>query len=119
MPLETGTWTINQNGTVTQLNITSVDAAGNVKGTLLAVPFIGLWNEVLQKLTFIWTVGSGPAAPEVDRVYTGFLFTDQFRMPGLKGGTVFTLAGYFAAFQTGSTSADRPIFGWYAQIGVA
>jgi hypothetical protein len=65
MPLETGTWTINQSGTLAQLTITSVDAAGNVSGTLLAAPISGLWNEVLQKLTFLLD------RPHIGR-FTGF-----------------------------------------------
>jgi hypothetical protein len=116
MPLETGTWTINDNGSVTTLTITSVDSAGNVTGFLAAAPISGFWNETLQKLTFFRSaaIESGEG-----RAYTGFLFADQFRMPGLKGGTVFTLAGYVASFALASTSPERPIFGWYAQVGVA
>ncbi len=34
MPLETGTWTINFNGLVGQLEINSVDTQGNTSGTL-------------------------------------------------------------------------------------
>jgi hypothetical protein len=117
MPLETGTWTINENGTVDHLTITGVDVAGNVSGTLFAAPISGFWNEVLQKLTFIWPSPEILGQPE--KLYTGFLFTDQFRMPGIKGGTVFTLAGYFTAFATGTDSVDRSTFGWYAQIGAA
>ncbi len=118
MPLETGTWTINQNGSVGQLTITSVDTAGNVRGTLFGALISGFWNEVSQKLTFISAVPSPPNPAQEASVYTGYLFADQFRIPGIKGGTVFTLAGYVAVFQA-AVSAERPTFGWYAQIGVA
>jgi len=117
MPLETGKWTINENGTVDQLTIINVDVAGSVSGTLFGAPISGFWNEASQKLTFVSPTPENLAQGE--KLYTGFLFTDQFRMPGVRGGTVFTLAGYFTAFGTGTASVDRPTFGWYAQIGVA
>jgi hypothetical protein len=52
-------------------------------------------------------------------VFTAFLFQDQFRMPGIMGGSVFTLAGSFTGQMSGGVpDADRPVFGWYAQIGL-
>jgi|SRR5262249_7071207 len=118
MPLETGTWMLNENGVVGPFQITSVDVTGNVSGTLQGKPIVGLWNEMLQKLSFFWAFNDpGTLGPE--KLYTGFLFTDSFRMPGIKGGTVFTLAGYFTAFNIPPGSIDRPTFGWYAQIGAA
>jgi hypothetical protein len=115
MPLPTGEWTGSSNGNQAQLTIVAVDADGRLRGELFIAavgpPFEvqGFWDEGSQKLTFI-TVS--------EDAYTGFLFQDQFRMPGLTGSVVYTLSGYFESFSTGEGSADRPVFGWYAQIGV-
>ena len=118
MPLEVGTWTINENGTVSQLAITNVDTAGNVSGILAGAQIAGFWNELSQKLTFHWTQTppGGGIAPQ--KLYTGFLFKDSFRVPGIRGGTVFTLAGYVAIAGIQPQTLDRLIFGWYAQIGL-
>jgi hypothetical protein len=113
MPLEIGSWTLNENGAVSQIAITNVDAAGNVSGKLAGQPLNGFWNELSQKLTFFWTDTPG-AITGLQKFYTGFLFKDSFRMPGIQGGTVFTLAGYVVG---GQVSVDRQILGWYAQIG--
>jgi hypothetical protein len=49
-----------------------------------------------------------------------FLLPDQFRITGVTGSVVFTLAGYFQMFsgEGFSPTARRHTFGWYAQIGV-
>lgn len=111
MPLPTGTWTINLNGRVLQLIVSAVDALGNMSGSLaiaaVNTPVSGFWDEVAQKLSFSLAVNP--------QSFTGFLFQDQFRMPGLTGSTVFTLVGSFQDFTV--TSGDRLVFGWYAQIG--
>jgi hypothetical protein len=123
MPLPTGAWMMNSNGNAGTLIIDAVDLHGNLTdlngnstGALRLLGGLpspgeirGFWDEASQKLTFLTIGGPGDA-------YTGFLFQDQFRMPGITGSVVFTLAGYFESFQKGT--ADRPVFGWYAQIGV-
>jgi len=113
MPLTTGTWSININGTLAQINIESVDSAGNLTGTLKfsteTTGVSGFWDELSQKVTFFLA--------DQSQAYTGFLFQDRFRMPGLTGSVVFTLAGTYQDFANGST--DRLAFGWYAQIGAA
>jgi hypothetical protein len=102
-------WTINLNGTLQQLNIAAVDSAGNMAGVLLTPPteseVSGFWDEVSQKLSFV----------SISQSFAGFLFQDQFRMPGISGAVVFTLVGNFQDFGVGSS--DRLAFGWYAQIG--
>lgn len=113
MPLQTGTWKISSNGILGSLVIDTVDIQGNVQGTLAAggsdpiSPIAGFWDELSAKLTFITTKVYLAS-------YTGYLSTDQFRMPGVSGGIVSTLTGYYE--RLGST-ADRIAFGWYAQIG--
>ena len=110
MPLQTGTWTTNSAGSLGKLTITSVDTQGNLSASFDGAEHAigGFWDEAAQKITFHDVLGQ--------QVYTGFLFRDTFRMPGITGSTVFTLAGHFTDF---TASADKPIFGWYAQIGVA
>jgi hypothetical protein len=111
MPLPTGIWTMNLNGTLQQLNITAVDSAGNMTGVLTSTfdtVVSGFWDEVSQKLSF--------ASSLAGQSYAAFLFQDTFRMPGISGAVVFTLVGSFQAF--GLLSSDRLAFGWYAQIGL-
>jgi hypothetical protein len=115
MPLQSGVWAINSNGTLGQLTITNVDPAGNMSGTLqvgaLTGSIVGFWDEISARLTFVR--GANIA-------YSGFLLQqDRFRMPGIQGSVVSTLTGYFVAFPTAGGTADRPVFGWYAQIGQA
>lgn len=119
MPLETGSWTINANGAVGQLVIASVDPLGHLAGSLNpgtglpAGPIVGFWNEAGQEVRF--TFGGGFSI----QIFTGFLFKDQLRMPGIGGSIVFTLVGYFEALQGAGGTPQRSLFGWYGQIGVA
>ena len=114
MPLQTGVWSLNSNGALGQLAITGVDPAGTVTGTLTASggtasTIAGFWDENSQKLSI--AVGY--------QAFTGFMFEDQYRMPGITGAVVFTLAGFVEEFtSTGGAGAGRAVFGWYAQIGV-
>jgi hypothetical protein len=115
MPLPIGSWTANFSGFLTTIEITTVNAAsGNVTGTVggaQGAVFVGYWDEITHKLNF--------CLPNQIQLFTGFLFEDQFRMPGIIGGTVFTLAGQFTGMgDINSVDVDRPIFGWYAQIGL-
>ena len=97
-----------------------MDAAGNFVGTLtfngVSSPASGFWDEISQKLMFVEKISGAGILQQPSRAYTGFLFGDQFRMPGLSGSVVFTLAGSFEIFQDTGGTADRPVFGWYAQI---
>jgi hypothetical protein len=114
MPLQTGTWTINSSGNLGTLVINSVDTVGNVTGSLnfpaSGAQISGFWDEISGRLSFVQPDGAS---------YVGFLFQDQFRMPGITGSVVSTLAGYVhvwsGSFPAGN--ADKPILGWYAQIG--
>ena len=112
MPLPTGSWSAVANGQRTTLVIASVDASGLVAGTYAGTAISGLWDEITQRLTF------GPPGFYDLEIFTAFLFEDQFRMPGIIGGTVYTLAGHYTDASSGVTDVDRPTFGWYAQIGL-
>ena len=109
MPLQTGLWKINVNATISWLEIDSVDVSGNVTGNLFGFLIFGFWDEISQRLTFTHDRSS--------TAYPGFLFSDQNRMPGIIGGSVFTLAGVCTSLTQNAASADRHTFGWYAQIG--
>lgn len=120
MPLQTGTWTINVNGTVDQLGIINVDAQGALNGFLGGGPFVGFWDEASQKITFSVRSGILGGGGGSLQVYTGFLFEDQVRITNVAGGTVFTLAGFFEQFEAPpipTLTGKRNVFGWYAQIG--
>jgi hypothetical protein len=62
MSLPIGSWNINSNGTEGVLAITSVDAQGNVTGTLQLAPqstinFTGTWDENTKRLSFSYHFG--------------------------------------------------------------
>ena len=120
MPLPSGNWTLNSNGIPGSLQINPVDVAGSVNGTIVTAfdgiqrPISGLWDEMLQNMTFAVGWSDGVYA---GTGYIGFLIKDQLRMPGIRGATVWTLTGYYHASSTGDGTTDRPILGWYAQIG--
>jgi hypothetical protein len=111
MPLQTGTWSLNSNGSLGQLTISAVDTSGVVTGSLAIsgdppVTISGFWDENSARLSF----SAGASA------YTGFVSQDQFRMPGITGAVVFMLTGFVQ--KSVGASADKNIFGWYAEIGV-
>ena len=113
MPLQTGTWKLNASGVITQFVISGVDGLGNVTGTAISGgPVTGIWDDAAQRLMFINQLSMG-----VFQVYTGFLFKDQLRMPGVAGSVVFTLVGTFQQFG-GNPFGNFFESGWYAQIGV-
>jgi hypothetical protein len=121
MPLQTGTWKINAGGTLGELVIAGVDGQGNVTGTLTSgfagiksASIGGTWDEAAQRLILVVnTLLTGA------QTYTGFLFKDSLRMPGITGSVVFTLVGSFQVFSSPPGTADQFEFGWYAQVGVS
>ncbi|MGA8574089.1 MAG: hypothetical protein WB609_00175 [Candidatus Cybelea sp.] len=110
MPLQTGDWKINLNGSVGVLNIASVNfSSGNVAGSFGGQPIGGFWDEITQRLTF--STGSVQTGL---RAFFGFLTPDQHRMPGVTGDGVVTLVGYYTEVPS---QAEVQRFGWYAQLG--
>ena len=107
MPLPIGTWTANVAGGVGPLVITKADPS--VTGTLFGKSLIGVWDETAQKLSFC----INDPSVNLKELYTGFLFQDQFRMPGIIGGTVFTLVGPLTNILARPENRS-----WYAQIGL-
>ena len=126
MPLQRGPWQLDMNGTQGTLTIDSVDAPGLVTGTLTSgphpgdsYPIIGRWDEAGKRLVFHTAATDFPLLPgNFSMAFTGYLFRDSMRMPGLTGGVVYTLVGHYLAFSDAGTT-DQHEFGWYAQIGLA
>src|SRR5215469_8677535 len=51
--LPKGKWAIDGNGFAGELNITSMDAQGNLQGTVFGQGIFGFWDEASQKITFM------------------------------------------------------------------
>jgi hypothetical protein len=124
MPLQAGSWTANVGGLPSQLQITAVDAQGNVSGSIAGNPISGFWDEDSQRITFL-RAPSTVSGLSLQQLFVGYLFTDPINLTGLAGSVHFTLAGYVEDFLTQAPtfigpppSAKRSVFGWYAQIAV-
>jgi hypothetical protein len=112
MALWTGDWDINGNGWEGKLTITAVDAQGRVTGSVYGDQILGFWDDVSKKITFMRL--TNPGDPSTFQTYTGYLFVTQ---PGTEStsGTA-NLAGSFEAFAGTGATAQRVLYGWYAQI---
>jgi hypothetical protein len=112
MALTTGVWNINGNGFEGQLDITSVDAQGNLNGTAFGDQIRGFWDENAQKITFL-RIANG-ADPSTLQIYTGYHFQNP-QIPGEGHRTItHTLAGFFEVF----SNPGARLFGWFATIPV-
>ena len=109
--LPQGQWAINGNSFEGQLNITSIDANGNLQGTVYGQQISGFWDGTSQKITFMRL--TNPSDPSTFQIYTGFLFRNQNG-----GDMLYTLTGFFEAFQGTGGVAQRVLYGWFAQINV-
>jgi len=120
-----GRWALNTNGYTGWLDITTMDPAGNIVGTLELTnitpsrsdPIKGFWTDSAQKLTFYRAVdgravdGTPPSSPpERIQIYTGYMFAaSATNPPGPQ-----KLSGYFEAFLGTGGTATRHVFGWFA-----
>jgi hypothetical protein len=111
LPIGALPWKINANGFEGDLILSAVDAEGRLTGTVLGNNIVGFWDEASQRITFIRV--SNPTDHKFDQVYTGYLFRNP-----LGPDSVFTLAGSFQTFQGTWGSAQRNVFGWFAQMNV-
>jgi hypothetical protein len=98
------TWTINVNDFTGKLVIATLDAQGNVSGTLFNSTIQGFWDAHQKKLTFI-RFGSFSDATQL-QIYSGYFST--------AAGSDGVLAGQFEAFAGTGAVAQRSTFGWYA-----
>jgi hypothetical protein len=115
MPLPTGTWKLNVNGTEADFLIDSVQE-GNLAGRLFGQKAAGFWDESSQIITFMIHTGEGGGMPDI-AVFKGYLFRTPATQPG--GDVIATLTGSVqvpkpADFLT--PNFRRNIFGWMAQI---
>lgn len=125
MAAPTGTWQINGNGWRGELVITSVDAQGNLSGTVFGDQIQGFWDETSQMITFARSLN--PAKPFALQVYTGFHYdANQSLFPA--GGAIEPpeppfqfrmLNGSFEAFAQNGGVASRTTYGWMARKNVA
>jgi spore germination protein YaaH len=106
MALSTGIWNINANGFQSDLTITAVNADGTLQATMFGgQQVVGFWDEPAQKITLI-KVESTPIDPSHLQIYTGYLLDASEQ----------TLAGSLEAFAGTGGSAQRSVFGWFAQF---
>jgi hypothetical protein len=110
------TYTINGNGHLGDLVITSIDASGNLNGTVFGQPIIGFWDEDGQKITFMRIIDAGD--PSKTQIYTGYRFRTEGGCEDGVGDVCDTLTGSFEAFSGTGGSADRSVYGWYAFAGI-
>ena len=109
--LPTGTWKINGNSFRGDLVITSVDGSGKLTGTIYGgQSIIGFWDEASQKITFMRLIN--PADPSTFQIFTGYLFSN------CATDCLHTLAGSFEAFAGSGATAQRTVYGWFAQISI-
>jgi hypothetical protein len=118
MPILTGTWEINVNGTEGNFNIVSLQPDGSFSGTVLDVPCNGFWNEAAQMIYFESNLPTGGGFTYRAQ-FTGYLFsTPPSPTPGLDIN--WTICGSAVGAYTGAPLANlRPTsrrlsFGWMA-----
>ena len=101
-----GNWAVHANGHSGTLNF-SVDAAGNVSGTILGDAIVGFWDEQDQKISFVRTSSSSQHV----QTYTGYFF----RVAAQSTAPTCYLTRFFATFSaaSGGTPA-RNVYGWAA-----
>jgi len=120
MPLPTGTWKINVNGTEGEFTIEPLER-GVFVGKVLELDVRGFWDEASQTIAFMAILGQ--AGPGFDvRSYKGYLFRTP---PNPERGrdVLATLSGFLQvnALAPGVAAAEggdarRNVFGWFAQI---
>jgi hypothetical protein len=121
MPLPTGTWKVNVNGTEGNLTIEAPDR-GVFVGKVLEMDVRGFWDESSQTIAFMAITGQPALGGFVVRSYKGYLFRTP---PNPERGrdVLATLSGSLQvnALAPGDVAAEggdarRNVFGWFAQI---
>lgn len=123
MPLPSGTWKANVNGTECDLVIDAPDQQGGFRGQFAGVDVQGFWDEVSQTITFSVIIpGSGTPTPPI-ALFRGCLFRFPANPP--PGRDVVAILTGFVQMTIGGVpdwpfpevgSSQRNIFGWMAQI---
>jgi hypothetical protein len=124
MPLLTGAWKININGSEGIMNITQVGSDGSVIGTAIDIPFMGFWNESSQEIFFETVVpqlgGVNSTGIITGAFFVGYLFNTP---PDAAAGSDirWTLCGYMRTVPAANLNfvvpnSRRSTFGWFAQL---
>jgi hypothetical protein len=120
MPLLTGTWNINVNGTEGNFNIVNLQPDGIFSGSVLDVPCNGVWNEAAQMIYFESNLPSG-GGNTYRAQFIGYLFsTPPVAAPGLD--IKWTICGSAIGAPVGAPLANmhptsrRFSFGWMATV---
>lgn len=122
MPLPTGAWKINVNGSEGELVINAApDGQGQFAGTVLGSTVNGFWDETSQTITFWLSQPPIPILP-VAAIFKGYLFITP-PTPEVGRDVLTTLAGFVQAnnvlgFPAAVGQSRRNVFGWFAQITV-
>jgi hypothetical protein len=108
--LPLGQWSITANGFLDVLNLTGVDASGNLNptSTVFGNPIVGVWDGLSEKIEFIRVVSSDP---KMHQVYTGYLMDRSEQMQ-----QQFVFAGSFIAFGASGNIPQRTVYGWFAAL---
>lgn len=113
--LAEGTWSVEGNGYRGELVIQGVDAQGRVSGTIYGQQISGWWDEAAGRLTFL-RMGD-PADPTSYQAWDGYQWDDLNPQPGENKRS--HLAGSFETFAGAGGTAQRPTYGWYAEIEIS
>jgi hypothetical protein len=108
--LPLGQWSITANGFLDVLNLTGVDANGNLSptSTVFGKPIVGVWDGLSEKIEFILVASSNP---KTHQVYTGYLMDRSAAMH-----QQFVFAGSFIAFGASGNIPQRTVYGWFAAL---
>jgi hypothetical protein len=123
MPLPSGTWKANVNGTEADLIIEAPNQQGVFVGQFFGAPFSGFWDEFSQTIAFTLTVIFENNRTPIIAWFNGHLFRSPPNPePGRDvvvslTGSLQVSAGNLAAgaFPAIGTSR-RNVFGWFAHI---
>jgi hypothetical protein len=116
MPLRTGKWKINANGSEGELYIKAIDTEGNLSGTVFGNDqILGFWDDFSQRITFMRIVP--PLNLLTIQIFTGYLFQNPIA-PTAGQNVKLTLTGFFDAFKGTGRKAQRVLCGWFAQTEI-
>ena len=109
MPLQTGDWEIDANGSRGVLAIQAIDAQGRLNATVYGERVVGWWDEQDRRITFLRLIN--PNDPTSFQSFSGYGWEEHPNMPG---GTHHYLAGSFETYAGAGGIAARPSYGWFA-----
>ena len=107
MPLMTGNWNINANGSHGVLNIIGVDSQGRLNATVYGDQVVGWWDEEDRRITFL-RQRDGQAIQS----FSGYTWDEA------AAHHIHYLAGSFETYAGGGGTAARPTYGWFASLAV-